>query len=426
MRWKKTIVRLFLPVGVCLCASTVAASDLDSAIALFRQNKVEESRILFKAAHDSMPDDPTALAWLAECHRRLGNVAMSVVLARQALALEPCHGFANMVLADAFNPQYGKWDEANLDSCRHYTDEAVRCDPEDGNIWSIVWVQAVLQQDVPSAERALRMVARTGFLTPPALAYYRWVLEELPPDAILVTSGDIDTYCTGALQAGEGLRSDIAIVNQSLLNLHDYIRFVRDYYDLPLPSSDSALLSLAYRYSPGGNIETIAGQVVGQWMLLAESGDLKRPLITATSEIAYDSPLASRAHFVRGCGVYYWQVDSADSEADFAAIRHGYERFPFDRLSGAFVSDMDRSPIRWVAERGLVTMAAIDAYRGAAAAGDAGDYQTARWLLNVTRRIVTELNPDHVTLEDVQELEDSLPALLHNETTPPAPAADSQ
>ncbi len=46
----------------------------------------------------------------------------------------------------------------------------------------------------------------------------------LPEGAILFTNGDNDTYPALALQAGMGLRKDVAVLNMSLLNLEDYAK----------------------------------------------------------------------------------------------------------------------------------------------------------------------------------------------------------
>jgi hypothetical protein len=67
---------------------------------------------------------------------------------------------------------------------------------------------------------------RSGNYIPQVFA--RNVMNSLPPDAILFTNGDNDTFPLWYIQEVEGVRPDVRIVNLSLLNLPWYIRQMRD------------------------------------------------------------------------------------------------------------------------------------------------------------------------------------------------------
>jgi len=55
-----------------------------------------------------------------------------------------------------------------------------------------------------------RQAGGDGFLHQAALAYGRAELRTLPPDALLLTNGDMDTYPAQAVQVTEGFRTDVA------------------------------------------------------------------------------------------------------------------------------------------------------------------------------------------------------------------------
>lgn len=57
-------------------------------------------------------------------------------------------------------------------------------------------------------------------------------------NAILFTYGDNDTYPLWYAQEKNGFRKDVAIINTSLLNLPDYIQFVKNKYGLKMMLSD--------------------------------------------------------------------------------------------------------------------------------------------------------------------------------------------
>jgi hypothetical protein len=60
-----------------------------------------------------------------------------------------------------------------------------------------------------------------------AETYTRDVLEPLPPQAILLTNGDNDTFPLWYLQRVEGVRTDVTVVNLPLTNLGSYVAQLR-------------------------------------------------------------------------------------------------------------------------------------------------------------------------------------------------------
>jgi tetratricopeptide (TPR) repeat protein len=88
-------------------------------------------------------------------------------------------------------------------------------------------------------EREARLHFRDDADFEALLEYNQNMLESAPANALLITNGDYDTYPAWLLQ-GKGIRTDVLIVNRSLLNRKDYARFLKR-QGLPLVISEQEL-----------------------------------------------------------------------------------------------------------------------------------------------------------------------------------------
>jgi len=84
-------------------------------------------------------------------------------------------------------------------------------------------------------------MVETNFLAPSVLAYGRWLLRGLPENAVLLTAGDVDTWGVLAVQTVARFRTDVAIVNTSLLNLDWYAKLMSERHRLPLAAPAQAV-----------------------------------------------------------------------------------------------------------------------------------------------------------------------------------------
>jgi tetratricopeptide (TPR) repeat protein len=346
MKLSKTIaVALLVIVAVTSC-SKVKEAALQRGIDLFLAGELEEALKVLDASAKISAENPDAHAWHAECLRRLKKLDAAADAAYMALDLDPEHAFAHTVLADVFSPQYSTWHRVNADSTWFHLHEAVKYDRGDGNAWSSLWVQAVQKQDEELARRAAVNMIDSGFLSAPVLAYNRWQLEHLPPNAIFLTNGDMDTYPSIALQAKEGLRRDVVIANLSLLNVPPYVAGIAEKYDLPLPVEPDQLETLAPRRGDTGKVELVGRQIVQGWMEMQERGELSRPLCAAVTVADLDFTQGAGERTVY-CGSYY-EIMPAPVEAETDLARLGQSLATIDPASfeGSYTTIVDRSPVR--------------------------------------------------------------------------------
>lgn len=343
---------LLLLSGLMGCSKPKPAS-LDEALALYRQNRLEQALPQFERLASEDQTNAEVLSWLAETYRRLGKKGEAVRTARLALRSDPCNSFAHTVMAEAMNPVVEQWEGANSDSTWLHVMKAVECDSTDGNPWLLVWGESMRRGDPEMLHKCLRTLDHSGFLTKAALAYGRWMLRALPRNAILLTNGDMDTYPPCAVQEVEGFRRDVVVVNRGTLNVPWYARFIRDHEGVTLPFTDVELDRLSAYRDSRGIVQLPSDQIFRGWLDEKERGAFSRPLaITVTVDEEFFS--AVRQH-LRFCGAFWlWQETPASEAPDLALMEASLEGQKPEDFSGPWVSEGDRSPIRRIGTKRLV------------------------------------------------------------------------
>jgi tetratricopeptide (TPR) repeat protein len=210
------------------------SSAVDRGIACYNAYRLDEAKRFFTAAIEEEPDDALAISYLAATEKYLMRQTAESQsgkrpdythirdLCLRALEADPCQTFAIALLADLYYPQFGMLENANYDSTAKYLERGLRCPDPDPELL-LTRLNESWRLDRDDMERdACRRLLKSGFLTPTVLHYYRMVLGALPPDAVVFTSGDMDTYPLVALQKTEQLRPDITVANISMLNMYAY------------------------------------------------------------------------------------------------------------------------------------------------------------------------------------------------------------
>jgi tetratricopeptide (TPR) repeat protein len=118
-------------------------------------------------------------------------------------------------------------------------------DPDYPMTYYMLCLTAMRSGDRDLMNDCMTRVVRLGDMPAPLYDFGYNLLAGAPEGAILLTNGDNDTYPPWAVQAKESFRTDVRVVNLSLLNLHWYVRFVRD-SGVPIPLSDSEIAALKW------------------------------------------------------------------------------------------------------------------------------------------------------------------------------------
>jgi tetratricopeptide (TPR) repeat protein len=345
---------------------------LGEGVSLFKECEYEEALPLLERAASDEPGNLQSREWLAAVYYRLRRMDDAAAAAREALAIDRCSSHAHAILADTYNPQYSSWDKANTDTAWHHLHAAIACDSSNGSAWMGMWCETLRRGEYALSDTALRMMVRTGFLTPSLLAYNRWMLQHLPENALLLTNGDMDTYPAVALQLVEDLRRDVVIANRSLLNTKWYMRYIRNQYHVPLPFADVEIDSLRPYYDEEREeVVWLPNQLFDGWLEMKQRGAFPRSIaVSTTVEVGFYEKYMD--HFKLAGAYRLYVTDSVEARVDTAAVRMSLASIDPDDFTGSFVSPLDRSPVRISHSNYLASNVTITALQYAMAVLESG------------------------------------------------------
>lgn len=319
-------------LALLVARPSVAQPTMQRALDAYFANSMDSAIVLFQQATRENPRDARGYAWLAEAALRAGNSAEAGRAADAALRLDACNAQALWVRASLFTPRFAPSGQADNDSTWTHLTAAVTCDPTDGNAWSDVWKYAIVRGDTVMESRALSALLKTGFLTGAQVTYAEWLLRSLPPRAVLLTGGDLDTYGPLAVQVARGVRPDVAVVNIGMLSAPWYSRPVLARHQLkydPTRATDSA--------------GTHPQRIVRWLRRSAVTGALDRPVAFA---LGAPVDTASQDGALQLAGPYWLVVQPTTVRINPTAVAESLSSASSMDWRGAGAALSDRSPIR--------------------------------------------------------------------------------
>lgn len=333
--------------------------------------------------------DAEVMAWRSLICFRQGNFAEARHSAYVALAADPDLGLAHEALAMSYNGQYRRNPDANKDSVRVHMARASELAPVLTTPWFVLWSEKAKQGDLQGQEECLEGMMKNRAFTPGLWQYTRWVMNSIPPKAVFLTNGDLDTYPLLALMLKENCRPDVAVVNLSLLNLKSYGQAVCSRAGLPWPVSDQDFADVASRRTGKGALKTRSSQIVRQWAKMYRLGELNRPLAWALS-VPMEKlvpELAGQGLLVGGC--YQYRPDPTDQLCDAAKTAASFEGLDPDLLMGNYLSPCETSPVLAASINFLAGNPVSVLFRLALQAEREGNQEQGWWALDFADRLIT-------------------------------------
>lgn len=200
------------------------------------------------------------------------------------------------------------------------------------------------------------------------MMYYNYnVLAGLAPNAILITSGDNDTYPAWALQAN-GIRKDVTVINLSLIKISDYRQKLftelgigkMDFYD----GTHGDSLKAARKVFDENIVKHIATNKKKYPVYIALTATTCKPLVASVESHLYLTGLA-----------YIYSIDGIDN---MAFLKKNMEQeMALDYLDKPFYKEISTGLVSRVNTNYIVPMLKLYEHYKAA-----GDSQKQQWIKN--------------------------------------------
>ncbi len=170
----------------------------------------------WSAYYDAFPSEYAYANWMYAA--RYAKWDDYETLLKRGLSLYP----ANPTLLYLMSMTFGNGSEDAL----AYTERAIYLDPGYTDPYFNLVGEAMARGDDERTRTALAKLLEQGAVDDLVLDYGYNMLATLQPDAILITNGDNDTYPCWILQQELGIRTDVNVINRSLLNTAWYPGYV--------------------------------------------------------------------------------------------------------------------------------------------------------------------------------------------------------
>lgn len=225
-------------------------------------------------------------------------------------------------------------------------------------------VLAEIDNDTKARDKWSRKKKEAGQFSSGLLYYNYNVLTGLPDNALLLTSGDNDTYPVWYLQS-QGIRPDVTIVHTQLIHLKEY----RD--ALLSRLKVSAWEGETPPWASEGNEHHHKENIV-TWLC----GKTKRPLYVALTASARTRSAPAEHMYLTGLA-YAYSMDSFDN---LAVLRRNFEQqYALDYIDKPFFDDISADLVRTVNGNYVVPM--LKLYEHYRASGEERNAQKMKSLL---------------------------------------------
>ncbi|MFH1277291.1 MAG: hypothetical protein ABIK65_02790 [Candidatus Eisenbacteria bacterium] len=261
-----------LPAAAALGIAALAAPDRDvrgaehperivsKRIRILSSERYGELRDAWEAYTKGHPKDPMGWTELAKASRYAGVPCEEYIrFAEKAAYLDSGYADGLTALGSYRWCVYCPTEPVDPSAGIALLERALLIDPGYGEPHYTLWVMKMSEGKKEEANLHLTALLDGGHIPEPLVDLAQNMLAGVDRNGIVLTNGDNDTYPPLALQAARGFRTDVAIVNLSLLNLDWYREGLRNGpWKVPVPEPPASVKGPTSPPALEGLIENLA------------------------------------------------------------------------------------------------------------------------------------------------------------------------
>jgi tetratricopeptide (TPR) repeat protein len=250
-------------------APATAETRLAAAYRLLYDREFEDALETYGALAAEFPKSAEAHLGLSMALRYTGEVDSALAECRKALELDPDAVGSLCNYADLITPYRGTKtqkpmsDEERFAQAEEYFQKALLSSHKLAVYARTgLWCNYMATGQLSKAREQIAELGRRHYFPPPLMSMANNMLVDLDRNAVIFTNGDNDTYPLYALQQADGFRTDVSIVNLSLLNLKTVAALWRDSLKVPISLTDEELAGLRGQKGDDGRAVTPSDRLV--------------------------------------------------------------------------------------------------------------------------------------------------------------------
>lgn len=321
---------------------------IHQADSLFYDQEFEGAKEIYRAILSRDSTCVHAHIGLGRCLKYTDSIEVAFKEFKIALDLDSLSPYASYCYGAAMWPgMIGIMEEDEMTLHRealHYVERSLMLDSLLAYPHLNLWAPYLCIGDVERSNFHLKELIRKDYFPPQLLDFGYNMLVSADRGGIIFTNGDNDTYPLLCLQQVYGIRTDVRVLNLSLLNTSWYARLMRDYYGVPITYPDEVLDTLVYVFDVNEGRYILASELLVRDISNTAARMENGPPVYFSSTISPSFRDRYLDNITQEGMLYRFSLDDAP-ELNLAKFEENMGRYRFTLMDPDYVWEADISPI---------------------------------------------------------------------------------
>jgi len=322
---------------------------IHQANSLFYDQEFEGAKEIYRAILSRDSTCVHAHIGLGRCLKYTDSIEVAFKEFKIALDLDSLSPYANYCYGEAMWPgMIGIMEEDEMTLHRealHYVERSLMLDSLLAYPHLNLWAAYLRIGNVERSNFHLKELIRKDYSPPQLLDFGYNMLVSADRGGIIFTNGDNDTYPLLCLQQAYGIRTDVRVLNLSLLNTSWYARLMRDHYGVPITYPDEVLDTLVYVFDVNEERYILASELLVRDISNTAARMKNGPPVYFSGTLTPELMREFREHLSREGLLHRFSVDDAPAIHYHKVLENIEEKYRIEGLDEEVDWSANLSPL---------------------------------------------------------------------------------